>query len=53
MGRGTQHYMTRDERFLLEGMYMAGAGVTEIARKLGFCRQTIYNEIKRGLYTHR
>ena len=53
MGRGTQHYMTRDERFILEGMYMAGAGVTEIARKLGFCRQTIYNEIKRGLYTHR
>ena len=53
MGRGTQHYMTKDERFLLEGMYMAGAGVTEIARKLGFCRQTIYNEIKRGLYTHR
>ena len=53
MGRGTQHYMTRDERFLLEGMYMAGAGVTEIARKLGFCRQTIYNEIKRGLYMHR
>lgn len=48
-----QHYMTRDERFILEGMYMAGAGVTEIARKLGFCRQTIYNEIKRGLYTHR
>lgn len=53
MGRETQHYMTRDERHILEGMYMAGAGVTEIARKLGFCRQTIYNEIKRGLYTHR
>ena len=53
MGQGTQHYMTRDERFLLEGIYMAGAGVTEIARKLGFCRQTIYNEIKRGLYTRR
>ena len=52
MGRGTQHYMTKDERFILEGMYLAGAGVTEIARKLGFCRQTIYNEIKRGLYTH-
>ena len=53
MGRKTQHYMTRDERFILEGMYMAGAGVTKIARKLGFCRQTIYNEIKRGLYMHR
>lgn len=52
MGHGEQHYMTRDERHILEGMYMAGAGVTEIARRLGFCRQTIYNEIKRGLYTH-
>lgn len=47
-----QHYMTKDERFILEGMYLAGAGVTEIARKLGFCRQTIYNEIRRGLYVH-
>ena len=53
MGRENQHYMTKEERYILEGMYMAGAGVTEIARELGFCRQTIYNEIKRGLYTHR
>ncbi len=52
MGRGNQHYMTEDERYLMEGMLLAGAGVTEIARKLGFCRQTIYNELKRGLYTH-
>lgn len=48
MGRGNQHYMTEDERYLMEGMLLAGAGVTEIARKLGFCRQTIYNELKRG-----
>ena len=52
MGRGNQHYMTEEERYLLEGMLLAGAGVTEIARKLGFCRQTIYNELKRGLYVH-
>lgn len=52
MGRGNQHYMTEDERYIMEGMLLAGAGVTEIARKLGFCRQTIYNEMKRGLYVH-
>lgn len=52
MGRRNQHYMTEDERYIMEGMLLAGAGVTEIARKLGFCRQTIYNEMKRGLYIH-
>ena len=26
--------------------------VAKIARQLGFCRQTIYNELKRGLYVH-
>lgn len=47
-----QHYMTRDERQQLEALYTAGIPVAKIARQLGFCRQTIYNEIKRGLYTH-
>lgn len=47
-----QHYMTRDERYQLEALYKAGMPVAEIARQLGFCRQTIYNEIKRGLYVH-
>ena len=47
-----QHYMTRDERQQLEALYTAGIPVSTIARQLGFCRQTIYNEIKRGLYTH-
>lgn len=46
------HYMTRDERQQLEALYTAGIPVAQIARQLGFCRQTIYNEIKRGLYTH-
>ncbi len=47
-----QHYMTRDERQQLEALYTAGIPVAKIARQLGFCRQTIYNEIKRGLYIH-
>lgn len=44
-----QHYMTKDERYKLEAYLEAGKGVSWIARKLGFTRQTIYNEIKRGL----
>ncbi len=47
-----QHYMTKDERQQLEALYTAGIPVAQIARQLGFCRQTIYNEIKRGLYVH-
>jgi len=44
--------MRKDDRDKLEALYMAKVPVAEIARQLGFCRQTIYNEIKRGLYTH-
>jgi len=44
--------MTKDDRDKLEALYVARVPVTEIARQLGFCRQTIYNEIHRGLYTH-
>lgn len=44
-----QHYMTRDERYKLEAYLEAGKGVSWIARQLGFTRQSIYNEIKRGL----
>lgn len=44
-----QHYMTEDERYKLEAYLEAGKGVSWIAGKLGFSRQTIYNEIKRGL----
>ena len=47
-----QHYMTETERYQLEGMLRAGKKVSWIARELGFCRQTIYNEIQRGLYMH-
>lgn len=45
-----QHYMTHDERQKLEVLYNnARLPVAKIAKILGFCRQTIYNEIRRGL----
>lgn len=47
-----QHYMTWEERCQLEALLTAKVKVTQIARQLGFCRQTIYNEIKRGAYIH-
>lgn len=44
-----QHYMTHDERQQLEALYNhAKLPVSQIAKILGFCRQTIYNEIRRG-----
>lgn len=47
-----QHYMTRDERQQLEALRRNKIPVAEIARQLGFCRQTIYNELERGAYLH-
>ena len=48
-----QHYMTIDERYKLEVLYNeTKMPVAKIAKILGFCRQTIYNEIRRGSYTH-
>lgn len=47
-----QHYMTRDERLQLEALHRAKIPISQIARQLGFCRQTIYNEIRRGAYIH-
>jgi Transposase and inactivated derivatives, IS30 family len=47
-----QHYMTHDEREQLEALHRAHVPVAEIARQLGFCRQTIYNELKTGEYLH-
>jgi len=49
---GKQHYMTEEERYKLEAYREAGKGVSWIARKLGCCRQTIYNELDRGAYVH-
>lgn len=45
-----QHYMTKSERDKLEAWLRVKKPVSWIARELGFCRQTIYNEIKRGQY---
>lgn len=45
-----QHYMTEKERYKLEGFLDAGKPVAWIAEQMGFCRKTIYNEIKRGTY---
>ena len=47
-----QHYMTNDERQQLEAMYRNRIPVAKIAQQLGFCKQTIYNELKRGAYIH-
>lgn len=48
MGRREQHYMTPGERQQLEALARAGHSVMEIAAQLGFCRQTIYNELRVG-----
>lgn len=48
MGRIGQHYMTPGERQQLEALARAGHSVQDIAAQLGFCRQTIYNELRVG-----
>lgn len=47
-----QHYMTYEERIQLETLLRHKIPVSEIARELGFARQTIYREIRRGAYQH-
>jgi len=47
-----QHYMTYEERIQLETLLRHKIPVAEIARELGFARQTIYREIRRGTYVH-
>lgn len=49
---GMGHYMTYAERIRLETLLAEKKSVAYIAGKLGFSRQTIYNEIKRGSYLH-
>ena len=46
-----QRYMNRSDRDKLEAYTRAGKPVAWIARELGFCRQTIYNELRRGAYS--
>lgn len=52
MGRTGQHYMTERERYCLEAYLRAKKPIAWIARTMGFCRQTIYNERVRGKYLH-
>ena len=48
-----QHYMTYSERLKLEALFNdARMSVAAIAKALGFCRQTIYSELKTGEYMH-
>lgn len=48
-----QHYMTYAERLKLEALHNSAKwSVARIAATLGFCRQTIYNELKLGAYQH-
>ena len=47
-----QHYIRKSERDQLEALLRAKLPVAQIARQLGFCRQTIYNEMARGRYLH-
>ena len=47
-----QHYMTWEERLQLEALHRAKIPVSRIAAQLGFSRQTIYNELQRGMYLH-
>ena len=44
------HYMTKEERIILQTLLDEKRPVSYIAQKLGCCRQTVYNEIKRGQY---
>lgn len=50
---GKQHYMTWEERQKLEVMHNSlRLSVSVISKTLGFCRQTIYNELKLGSYEY-
>lgn len=41
-------YLTEKERYLIEAWLLDKVPVKEIAKRLGRCQATIYNEIKRG-----
>lgn len=50
--KGYRHLQIED-RLQIEGALKTGAKVADIAAALGFCKKTIYNEIKRGLCLQR
>ena len=47
-----QKIMSWEQRIRLEEKLRYKVPIAQIARELGFSRQTIYNEIKRGRYLH-
>lgn len=47
-----RHNFSYDDRIRLETMLKLKVPVSRIASELGYCRQTIYNEIRRGTYLH-
>ena len=47
------HYMTQEEREQLEILYNEERlKAPAIARRMGFCKQTIYNELNIVIYEH-
>lgn len=50
--KGYRHVKWED-RLMIEGALRTGAKPEEIAKELGFCKKTIYNEITRGLRVQR
>ena len=47
------HQLTRADRISIEALLKAGHSKREIADQMGVHRSTMYNELKRGQYTHR
>ena len=45
--------LTYTQRLILEQLLLSGLHKTAIARSLGICVSTVYNEIKRGTYFHK
>ena len=49
----SSHHFTYADRIRLETMYNNGMSVKDISKRLPYCYQSIYREIKRGLYQHK
>ncbi len=45
--------LTYTQRLILEKCFNAGLKKTDIAKKLGVCLATVYNELNRGKYEHK
>ncbi len=49
----TYRRVSESDRYKIEALLNAGIAVKDIAQALGFSKVTIYEELKRGAYTHR